>query len=872
MNRLRALGALDLRDETGRELRTLLAQPKRVALLVYLSTATPRSFHRRDSLVALLWPELDTEHARNALRQALHFLRNGLGAGTLTARGAEEIAIAAEHLAVDVIDFETALDAGQLEHALELYRGDLLPGFFISEAPVFERWLDERRATLRGRAAAAAWELSRRAEAATDRAAAIHWGRRAMLLAIDDETGVRRLLELHLRLGDRRGALRAYQDFAAQLRKEFEVEPSAETQALIAGARTPVPAQSPPRPPDAVPAATSTVPESTPLLLPRPTTPTTAWTPRRLAAAFVGLVFVILTISMASRRADPGASSARAVTVLPFPVRGRPDLAYLREGMVDLLSAKLDGVLGLRSVDPRAVLAAVQQSPDSGHLMSPERAGEIADRLGASYFVVGDIVEIAGRVNVNGALYRGSRRLAAASAAGESTQLFQLVDDLTGQLLVPLSEGRDTALTRLAAVTTHSLPALKAYLDGERALRLGNEAQAGTAFRSAALLDTAFALAQYRLALTATWVTVPEVSDPAEWADRAARNASRLSPLGRDLLDAYRAYKGLQLEEAENAYRAITESHPDNVEAWLMLGETRFHYIPLLGRSPAESRLPFERALALDPGNPHALLHLARLAARQGWTDRLNAAADDYLTRYPRSERALEMRALQAYNRRDSLGRAAVLSEAMGAGDYALSSLLIDAAWYAQDLRAARPLIESVMSITTNQMALILDQRVASELGLMSGRWGLDGLDDLPEKTLNHAWLLESQALLASEPFFEIPTAQARALRDSLAAVRPYGAAAYPVWGGAQNRVLGPLMQHYIVGLLGVRLGDTAAVARSAAALAAATDMKLARTAQSLRRGLRAEVARARGDFRSALAEIESFDFGTSTRERNISH
>lgn len=863
VNRLRALGALDLRDETGRELRTLLAQPKRVALLVYLSTATPQSFHRRDSLVALLWPELDTEHARNALRQALHFLRQGLGAETLRARGAEELAISVDHLAVDVAEFEAALEAGELEHALELYHGDLLPGFFISEAPVFERWLDERRATLRSRAAAAAWQLSTRAEAAGNRAAAIQWGRRAMLLALDDETGVRRLLELHLRLGDRRGALRAYEDFAAQLRKEFDVEPSAETQALMAGARLPVAVPTP-----AAPAARADAHAGGPP--PQDLVARARWTPRQLVVATAAvLAFVAATISMASRRADPAAAEGRAVAVLPFPVRGRPDLAYLREGMVDLLSAKLDGVLGLRSVDPRAVLAAVQRAPDP---IDAKRAGAVADGLGAKYFVVGDVVEIAGRVNVNGALYRGSTRLATASVAGESTNLFQLVDDLTGQLLVPLSEGRDTALTRLAAVTTHSLPALKAYLDGERAFRLGNEAQAATAFRSAALLDTTFALAQYRLALAATWVTVADVPDPAEWADRAARNASHLTPLGRDLLGAYHAYKGLQLEEAENAYRAITEAHPDNVEAWLMLGETRFHYIPFLGRSPAEARQPFERALALDPGNPHALLHLARLAVRQGWPEQLNAAATDYLTRYPKAERALEMRALQAYERRDPLGRDAVLAEATAAGDYALASLLIDAVWYAQDLQAARALIGPVMSTTTNRLARALDQRVATELGLMSGQWGLDGLAGVTEEALDHDWLFESQVLLASEPFFAIPAPRIRALRDSLASLRVFGVGAYPVWGGAHNRTLGPLMQRYYAGLLGVRLGDTVAVAAAAAALAATTDTALLRTARSLRHGLRAEVARGRGDLRTALAEIEAFDFGSVTRARNVSH
>lgn len=861
MNRLRALGALDLRDVTGRELRPLLAQPKRLALLIYLTAATPRTFHRRDTLVALLWPELDTEHARNALRQALHFLRQGLGPGALPARGAEEIGVASELVAVDVAEFESALAAGDLERALELYRGDLLPGFYISEAPAFERWLDERRTELRRRASNASWQLATLAESAGDRSGAVAWARRAMLLALDDEQGVRRLLELHLRLGDRRGALRAYEDFATRLRAEFDADPSAETQALIAGARDPVPAQSG--------RAIRTAPETfvpAPAGLPWPRV--RDW-PRAVTAAALLLVVGVIGGMMASRRGAESAPAGQAIAVLPFPVRGRPDLAYLREGMVDLLSAKLDGAIGLRSVDPRAVLGAVQRAGVET-LLDPTRAGKVADELGARFFVVGDVVEIAGRINLNGALYSGTRRVAVATVSGESTALFQLVDDLTGQLLAGLSQGRDTALTRLAAVTTHSLPALKAYLDGEQALRAGNEGQAGTAFRTAALLDTNFALAQYRLAVTATWVNVPGVADPSAWAATAARHSGRLTPLGRDLLAAYRAYKAIQADEAEQAYRSITAGHPDNVEAWLMLGETRFHYIPYSGRSPAEARMPFQRALTLDPANPHALLHLARLAAQEGRVAELDSLARKYLDRYPRSERALEMRALQAFVRGDSVEREAMAREAGGAGDYALTSLLQAAVWYAQDLAAARLLAPPVMAATASPQVRPVERRLLTDLGLMRGQWGREALAELPRSAVDHHWWLESAALLASDPFFAAPRSRILALRDSIASRRPYRVPAVPL--GPHDSALGPLMQTYLIGLLDARLGDSLAAARSVAVLDAVRETATASAARSLGHGVRAEIARTRGDLRGALAELDGFAFGLPTEGRTIAH
>jgi len=63
----RTLGTLDLRAGDGRELHSLLAQPKRVALLAYLCIAVPRGYHRRDTLRGLFWPESAQEHARTSL-------------------------------------------------------------------------------------------------------------------------------------------------------------------------------------------------------------------------------------------------------------------------------------------------------------------------------------------------------------------------------------------------------------------------------------------------------------------------------------------------------------------------------------------------------------------------------------------------------------------------------------------------------------------------------------------------------------------------------------------------------------------------------------------------------------------------------------
>lgn len=177
------LGSVSLTGSDGREVRSVLAQPRRLALLAYLTAATPRGMHRRDSLLPLFWPERDQPHARTALRQAIRVLRGALGNEAIAGRGDEEVGLDFERVWCDVVAFENAIDTGHSREALDLYRGGLLDGFFISDAPEFERWLEAERARLREAAAHAARDLVERADARGNLTTAVQWARRAAELA-----------------------------------------------------------------------------------------------------------------------------------------------------------------------------------------------------------------------------------------------------------------------------------------------------------------------------------------------------------------------------------------------------------------------------------------------------------------------------------------------------------------------------------------------------------------------------------------------------------------------------------------------------------------------------------------------------------------
>ena len=146
MIELSLLGLQALRDSDGRELGSLSAQPKRFALLAYLAVAGGTGFHRRDSLAAMFWPDLDQFAARRALRNTLYHLREALGDGVIVTHGDDAVSIDPARLTCDVTRLEDAVAAGRYEEAVERFRGELLAGIhFANAGEAFEEWLSRER-------------------------------------------------------------------------------------------------------------------------------------------------------------------------------------------------------------------------------------------------------------------------------------------------------------------------------------------------------------------------------------------------------------------------------------------------------------------------------------------------------------------------------------------------------------------------------------------------------------------------------------------------------------------------------------------------------------------------------------------------------
>jgi DNA-binding SARP family transcriptional activator len=227
------LGGVELRGIEREAADRLLAQAKLTALLAVLALAPERRPQRRDRIVGLLWPELDQAHARTALRKGVHALRAALGADALRSRGDEEIGLEPSHFWCDAADLVVAADAGKMQRTVELYRGELMPGFHLVGCAEFERWLDDERTAARERAAAASWGLAVLLEEEGQRTQAGRLAKQSVRYAWDDERVLRRTITMLARIGDHAGALRLYDEFAERMRRELEADPSPETTALV---------------------------------------------------------------------------------------------------------------------------------------------------------------------------------------------------------------------------------------------------------------------------------------------------------------------------------------------------------------------------------------------------------------------------------------------------------------------------------------------------------------------------------------------------------------------------------------------------------------------------------------------------------------
>lgn len=229
------------------------AHRRRLALLAVLSVARGRPVGR-ERVIGLLWPDHRTDSARHLLSESLYVLRKELGEDAFVSSG-DDVGLNTAGVRCDVAEFDRAVEEGSLEEAARLYRGPFLDGFYVSDAPEFERWAEGERDRLARQMARALECLAEAAEGAGRPSQAVEWWRR---LAVHDPYNSRvgiRLMQALDDAGERAAALWFAETHVGLLREELGVEPDADFAALVERLRSgpvrvpaPEPALAPPSP------------------------------------------------------------------------------------------------------------------------------------------------------------------------------------------------------------------------------------------------------------------------------------------------------------------------------------------------------------------------------------------------------------------------------------------------------------------------------------------------------------------------------------------------------------------------------------------------------------------------------------------------
>ena len=592
MIELRTLGALEAISADGTPLRAVLVQPRRLALLAYLALAWPRGFHRRDTLFALFWPEHDAERARHALRQSIYFLRRAVGTAAIVSRGDEELAVAPDQLRCDAAEFERAIEEGRLETALALYRGDLLPGFHISDAPEFERWLDQERARLRGRAGEAGWALADARERDGDVAGAAEAARAAAALAPTDEAGICRLVLLLDRLGDRGGAVRTYEEFARQLWQEYELLPSEQTRALVAEVRARTASAAGPPSPEPPPPGLGGEKTLAPLMPPR------SRVRQRLGIGVLAGCALIaagwLTLGGHPATGEP----ARSIAVLPFVnLRGDSTGDYFSDGITEEILHGLTQLHDLRVVARTSAFRFKGKEVD---------VREVGRQLGVEAVLEGSVQREGEAVRITVQLIdaRSGYHLWSGRFDRPLADLFLVEDEIARTIADTLRVS--LGLATRGAGGTNDVRALDLYFRGISLLaqRGASLPQSITHFESALSIDSGFAPAWAGLAAANELLPAFYLSSYVEALPKAERAARRALALDSMLGAAHTVLANihrdrLEWAEAERAYHRALALAPNDPETVEQYGQFLFWS----GQHERAVRW-LERARGLDPLAP----------------------------------------------------------------------------------------------------------------------------------------------------------------------------------------------------------------------------------------------------------------------------
>src|SRR5579884_1536244 len=518
---------------------------KTAALLAYLAYYAHQD-HPREELIALLWPDAEPEAGRMSLRTALSSLRRqleppGVPVGSVLIADRVNVRLNSASIRVDATQFEQALRAASrlapeeqaepLFQAIELYRGELLPGFY-------EEWVLSERGRQADIYLGALRQLTKLLAQAREYQRALEVARRAVSADPLREKSHRNLIRLYVAVGRPAAALQQYEEMERILRESMGMAPSQAARSLLQELQTHIPgglrereAASAPQPEwNRHTGAAVIAPPATPFPTPR----TTPIAMPRLPLQFNRFFGREAEMERLTGLLRPGASACRLVTLTGPGGTGKTRLS------IEVTGRLQEAYNGAVWFVPLADLT-------EGRLVAPAIAEALRLETGSADPLEPSIVFLSAQPSL---LILDNFEQIAETGAATVREMLARVSSLTclvtSRLPLGLSGEQEMALAPLPSPDDRETPdrliswaSVALFVDRAQAYRPDFQVTRGNASAVAALCSRLEGI-PLAIELAAAWI---QILTPAQMLERLSRRFEILVSRRKDMEDRHRTLR-----------------------------------------------------------------------------------------------------------------------------------------------------------------------------------------------------------------------------------------------------------------------------------------------------------------------------------------
>ena len=334
-----------------------------------------------------------------------------------------------------------------------------------------------------------------------------------------------------------------------------------------------------------------------------------------------GLAMLSAVVWFTARFNDSPKSSvvfgADLIAVMPLGAASDTSLTRLGQDLAVTISANLDGVGALRSIDAATLLMRARKLPSP---IPDADAQQLAKELGARSVLTGTLVHEGERVRASVTLrpVGSDSTMARASALADAKSVGALTDSLTWAVLHGVWRRGKVPSPVLSGLTTASFEALRAFLDGERKFQRLDTKGALADYRRAFEADSNFAQAYLRYDYANEWSLAP--ADTMVTA-RLLALKSRLPE--RERLWVETREHALPLPQRVAEWKALAARYPDYPPFLMAAADQIVHNGPVYGIPINDAKPLLDRLDQLVPDHADTKMHQTIVIGRDGTMQQL---------------------------------------------------------------------------------------------------------------------------------------------------------------------------------------------------------------------------------------------------------